>query len=237
MTFEEKQNLLFLPGLLCDERLFRAQIDDLSDIASCTVGDLTIADTMAELAVGVLAHAPPRFTLVGLSMGGYVALEIMRMAPERVEALGLLSTNGRGDSAEASANRLTAMVQAENNFQIVLDQMMPKLVHPSRMKYHSMVDSIYSMGHRIGKEAYLRQQRAIMGRADSRPHLKRIDCPALVLCGRDDVLTPVDLHEELAAGIADAELVVLEECAHLSAMGQPEAVSAALRGLLVRARN
>lgn len=234
MTFEEKQNLLLLPGLLCDGRLFRAQIDDLADIATCSVGDLTVADTIGELADAVLAHAPPQFALAGLSMGGYVALEIMRAAPERVQGLALLGTSARADTADATANRLTAMTQAENNFQIVLDQLMPKLVHPSRMKYHSMVDSIYSMGHRVGKDAYLRQQRAIMARVDSRPDLRHIACPTLVLCGRDDVLTPVALHEEMAAAIRGTELVILDECAHLSPMGQPEAVSSALRDWLRR---
>jgi pimeloyl-ACP methyl ester carboxylesterase len=234
MTFEEKHNLVFLPGLITDERLFRQQIEDLADIARSTVGDITAADSIAELAADVLAQAPPQFSLVGLSMGGYVALEVMRVAPERVQGLALLSTSARPDMAETTANRLAAMTQAENNFQIVLDQMMPKLVHPTRMKYNSMVDTIYSMGHRVGMDAYMRQQRAIIGRIDSRPFLQNIACPTLVLCGRGDVLTPVELHEELAAAIPAAELVILDECAHLSAMGKPEDVSAALRAWLRR---
>lgn len=236
MVLAEKNNLVLLPGLLCDERLYRAQIDDLADIAHCTVADLTVADSIAELAAEVLKHSPPRFALAGLSMGGYVAFEIMRQAPKRVQALALLSTSARADTPEATANRHAAMAQAEVNFQIVLDQLMPKLVHPSRMKYHSMVDSIYSMGHRVGKEAYLRQQRAIIGRVDSRPHLAAIKCPTLVLCGRDDVVTPVAVHEEMAAAIPGAQLTALEECAHLSAMGQPAEVSAALRRWLERAK-
>ncbi|MBL8525775.1 MAG: alpha/beta fold hydrolase [Betaproteobacteria bacterium] len=235
MVLAEKQNLVLLPGLLCDERLYRAQIDDLADIARCSVADLTVADSITELAAEVLKHSPPRFALAGLSMGGYVAFEIMRQAPERVQALALLSTTARPDTAEATANRHAAMAQAKINFQIVLDQLMPKLVHPTRMKYHSMVDSIYSMGHRIGEEAYLRQQRAIIGRIDSRPYLAAIKCPTLVLCGRDDVVTPVAVHEEMAAAIPGAQLTVLEECAHLSTMGQPAEVSAALRGWLGRA--
>jgi len=232
MVIAEKHNLVFLPGLICDERLFRDQIEHLSDIARCSVADLTVADTIAELAADVLLHAPPQFSLAGLSMGGYVALEIMRQAPQRVLGLALLSTSARADTAEATANRHKGMAQAESNFQIVLDQLMPKLVHPSRMKYHSMVDSIYSMGHRVGRDAYLRQQRAIIGRIDSRPFLQHIKCPALVLCGRDDVVTPVELHEEMAAMIPGARLQIIEECAHLSTMGQPAEVSAALRGWL-----
>jgi pimeloyl-ACP methyl ester carboxylesterase len=232
MVIAEKHNLVFLPGLICDERLFRDQIEHLSDIARCSVADLTVADTVTELAADVLLHAPPQFALAGLSMGGYVALEIMRQAPQRVLGLALLSTSARADAAETIANRHKGMAQAESNFQIVLDQLMPKLVHPSRMKYHSMVDSIYSMGHRAGKDVYLLQQRAIMGRIDSRPFLKDIACPTLVLCGRDDVVTPVELHEEMAAMIPGARLQIIEECAHLSTMGQPVEVSAALRAWL-----
>ena len=97
------------------------------------------------------------------------------------------------------------------------------------MIYNSIVDTIYSMGHRIGKDAFMLQQRAIMGRIDSRPHLGKINCPTMVLCGRDDVITSVEVHEEMAAGIAGASLVVIEQCAHLSAMGQPKLVSEAMR--------
>ena len=230
MTETQKINLLFLPGLLTDARLFQFQMEDLSDIAQSTVADLTVADTIEELAAEALAHAPPRFALAGLSMGGYVALEIMRQAPDRVQGLALLSTSARPDTPEASENRKKLMAQAENNFQIVLDTLMPKLVHPSRMKYNSMVDTVYSMGHRVGKEAFLRQQRAIMGRIDSRPHLgKIIDCPTMVLCGRDDVITPVEVHEEMAAAIAGSHLEIIDQCAHLSTMGQPKLVSEAMR--------
>lgn len=230
MTENDKVNLLLLPGLLTDARLFQFQMEDLADIAQMSVGDLTVADSIAELAESVLMHAPQEFALAGLSMGGYVALEIMRQAPERVLGLALLDTSARADTPEAIANRHKLMAQAEVNFQVVLDTLMPKLVHPSRMKYNSIVDTVYSMGHRIGKDAFLRQQRAIMGRIDSRPHLGELaGCPTLVLCGRDDVMTPVDVHEEIAAAIAGSQLVVIDECAHLSTMGQPKLVSDAMR--------
>lgn len=235
MTETQKINLLLLPGLLTDARLFAAQVTDLSDIAQSSVADLTVADTIVELAADVLRLAPQQFALAGLSMGGYVALEIMRMAPERVLGLALLDTSARPDTAEAIANRHKLMEQAETNFQVVLDTLMPKLVHPSRMKYNSIVDTVYSMGHRVGKDAFLRQQRAIIGRIDSRPFLGNIaGCPTLILCGRDDVMTPLALHEEMAAAIPGAHLEVIDECAHLSTMGQPELVSAAMRQWLNR---
>ena len=229
MTEIQKVNLLFLPGLINDARLFQFQMEDLSDMAQSTVGDLSVADTIAELATEVLAHAPQKFALAGLSLGGYVAMEIMRQAPERVHALALLSTTARPDTPESTANRRKLMEQAEINFQVVLDTLMPKLVHPSRMIYNSMIDTIYSMGHRVGKDAFLRQQRAIIGRIDSLPSLAKIECPMMVLCGRDDVITPVAVHEEMAAAIPGARLIVLDDCAHLSAMGQPKLVSEEMR--------
>ena len=230
MPATNKLNLLLLPGLLNDARLYQFQMEDLSDLAQSFVGDLTVAETISTLAADVLAHAPQQFALAGLSMGGYVALEIMRQAPERVLGLALLDTSARPDTPEATANRHKLMEQAEDNFQIVLDTLMPKLVHPSRMKYHSIVDTVYSMGHRIGKDVFLRQQRAIIARIDSRPYLDRIaGCPTLILCGRDDVITPLAVHEELAAAIPGSQLVVIDECAHLSTMGQPKLVSEAMR--------
>ena len=210
MSDTPKLNLLLLPGLLTDARLFQFQMEDLSDIVQTTVGDLTVADTIPELAKIVLSHAPQKFALAGLSMGGYVALEIMRQAPERVLGLCLLDTSARPDTPEATANRHKLMAQAEANFQIVLDTLMPKLVHPSRMKYHSIVDTVYSMGNRVGKEAFIRQQGAIIGRIDSRPYLSKITCPTMVLVGRDDVMTPVELHEEMAAAIPGARLVIID---------------------------
>ena len=230
MTETQKINLVLLPGLLTDARLFQFQVEDLSDMAQSTVGDLTIADTIEELAADVLVHAPQQFALAGLSMGGYVAMEIMRQAPERVLGLALLDTSARPDTPEGTANRRKLMEQAETNFQIVLDTLMPKLVHPSRMIYNSIVDTVYSMGHRIGKDAFMRQQRAIIGRMDSRPHLAKIaGCPTMILCGRDDILTPLELHEEMAAAIPGSSLVVIDECAHLSTLGQPKLVSEAMR--------
>ena len=233
MTEIKKINLLLLPGLLNDARLFQFQTRDLSDVVQSTVADLTVADTVEELAAAVLEHAPPKFALAGLSMGGYVALEIMRQAPERVQGLALLDTSARPDTPEVSAKRLELMEQAETNFQVVLDGLIPKLVHPSHMTYNSIVDSIYSMGHRIGQDAFVRQQRAIMWRIDSRPSLANISpCPTLVLCGRQDVITPVEVHKELAAAIPGSKLVVVEECGHLSTMGQPKMVADAMRGWL-----
>ncbi|MES2935567.1 MAG: alpha/beta fold hydrolase [Pseudomonadota bacterium] len=229
----KKPALIFLPGLLNDARLWQQQIDAVSDLADCQVGDLTQADSISALASLVLAHAPEgQFALAGLSMGGYVALEIMRQAPQRVLALALLDTSARPDTPESTAGRRDAMALADTDFQAVLDNLLPKLIHPSHLNDKTIVDNIMAMGLDLGKEVFQRQQTAIIGRKDSRPYLSQITCPTLVLCGREDRITPVEIHEEIVAGIATAELKVIDNAGHLSALDQAAAVSTALRGWL-----
>ncbi|HTC18406.1 MAG TPA: alpha/beta fold hydrolase [Stellaceae bacterium] len=225
-----KTPLVLLPGLLCDRELWRRQIETLGDVASPWVADLTLDDSMAAMARRVLAAAPPSFALAGLSMGGYCALEIMRQDPARVTRLALLDTGARADSPEQTARRHGLIELAEKGeFHGVTPRLLPLFLHPDRLKDAELTGRVTAMAHRVGKEAFLRQQKAIMGRIDSRPHLARIGCPTLLLCGRQDQLTPPALHQEMASLIPGALLDVIEDCGHLSAMERPDAVDAALR--------
>ncbi len=231
MLHTDKPTLLFLPALITDARLFQYQVASLTDVHG-TVADLRNADNIPALAADVLAHAPEKFALAGLSLGGYVALEVMRQAPQRVTALALISTNARADTAEATANRHRLLALAEKDYPTVVRELVPKLLHPTEMADQHAVDTIVHMAERAGTDVFRRQQQAIIGRIDSRPHLSAIACPTLVMCGRDDVLTPLEVHEEMAAGIPDAELVVIESAAHLLTLGKPEIAAKALRGWL-----
>lgn len=226
----KKTPLVLLPGLLCDAALWRGQIDDLADIAAPWVADMTRDDSVSRMAARVLEAAPPRFALAGLSMGGYVAQEIMRQAPERVARLALLDTSARPDSPEQTARRRGLIDLAEKGeFRGVTPRLLPVFLHPDRLNDKELTAAVMAMAERVGKDAFLRQQRAIISRPDSRPSLAAIACPTLVLCGRQDQLTPLDLHEEIAAGIRGAQLVVIEECGHLSTMERPWEASVALR--------
>ncbi|MFO1349584.1 MAG: alpha/beta fold hydrolase [Gammaproteobacteria bacterium] len=228
-----RPTLLLLPGLLCDRALWRHQIDYLADRADIVVADMTRADTMVEMARSVLAQAPPRFALAGLSMGGYCALEILRQAPQRVERLALLDTTARLDTPEQSQRRRDLMVLSERGeFKGVATWLLPLFIHASRLDDKALVDEIVAMTRRVGPEAFLRQQRAIMSRPDSRPHLPAISCPTLVLCGREDMLTPLAVHEEMAAAIPGARLVVIENSGHLPTLEWPQQVTQALRAWL-----
>src|SRR3712207_5411665 len=143
------------------------------------------------MALRALAAAPPRFALAGLSMGGYVALEIMRRAPERVTKLALLDTSARTDTPQQPERRREAFALAEGGgLEKVAVRMLPNLVHPDRLSDAGLVSAIRARAGRLGKDGFLRKQRGIMGRVDGRPHLRRVACPALGLCGREDVSTP-----------------------------------------------
>src|SRR5688572_30301322 len=205
-------NLLFLPGLLEDADGFTPLVDGLRAHAASTVADLTRSNTMAELARDALDQAPAgRFALAGHSMGGYVALEVMRQAPERVERLALLCTNARPDSSESTENRRRLLALAERDFPAVIAALMQKLLAPRHVADVSLTGTIESMALAVGKEAFRRQQEAIIGRIDSRPRLKDIRCPTLVVAGREDALMPVEILKELADGIAGARLTVIED--------------------------
>jgi pimeloyl-ACP methyl ester carboxylesterase len=227
-----RRSLVLLPGLLCDAALWAPQAGALSDLAEPWIADLTRHDSIAEMAAAMLREAPAeRLVVAGLSMGGYVAQEMVRQAPRRVERLALLDTRARVDEPEETQRRYAMMelAQQEGGFAPVTSRLLPLLVHPERVKDEPLVRTIREMAERVGLAAYLRQQAAIIGRPDFRPLLSAIGCPTLVLCGRQDALTPVAFHEEIAGGVAGAELKILEECGHLSTLERPAEVNAALR--------
>jgi len=222
--------------LLCDAALWEPQLSDLADIADFFVVDLTEHETMKDIAASVLRDSPwEEFALAGLSMGGYVAQEIMRLAPQRVTKLALLDTRSRSELPEETERRkaLMKLAQSGRSFTPVTNRMLPLLLHESRVKDASLVKVIREMAERTGIEAYFRQQNAIIARPDYRPMLSSIKCPTLILCGRQDRLTPLENSEQMAAAIPGAKLVVVEECGHMSTLEQPEAVNAAMREWLI----
>lgn len=230
----DKADVVFVPGLLCDAALWAHQIAHLEAIAECHVGDTRRDDTIAGMAETVLEAAPDRFALAGLSMGGYVAMEIMRQAPDRVTRLALLDTAAQPDTEERRQSRLELMKLAEiGEFKGVAPRLLPQFIHPDRLRDGTLTDNIMDMTQRVGRDAFLRQQHAIMGRIDSRPSLADIRVPTLVLCGRQDALTPVERHEEIAALVPGARLSVVEDSGHMSPMERPQAVTVLLRDWLL----
>ncbi len=226
----DKQTLVLVPGLLCDHELYRHQIATLGDVADILVADTFQDDSLAGMADRLLASAPPRFALAGLSMGGYVAQEVMRRAPERVSRLALLDTNARADRQELIDARMAQMEMARaGRLSEVVDELAPMLIHEDRAADAAFLGQVKAMMNRVGPDAFVRQQTAIMTRADGREDLRSVTVPTLCLCGREDALTPPKVHVEMVDRLPNGSLVVIEDCGHLATMERPRAVTALLR--------
>lgn len=225
--------VIFVPGLNCTATLFDHQIKAVEGERTVSVANHRDGETIDDIAATVLADAPEKFVLAGLSMGGYVALAVMRAAPERVRGLVLMDTSARPDTAEASERRLRQIAIAEaGRFAEIPDLQIPMLVHPSRVEDAALVDTIRAMAAETGPEAFVRQQRAIMGRPDARSGLPRIACPTLVVVGDGDAITPRALAEEMVDQISGARLAVMPVCGHLASLERPTAVTHALTTFL-----
>ena len=216
---------LCIPGLACSPRLYAEQIPHLWSLGPVMVGQHSMHESMADIARSILAAAPDRFALIGLSMGGYVSFEILRQAPERVVKLALLDTSARPDSAEQTANRRAQIKQSEHiPIAAIIDAVFPRLVDKSRHGDAQLRQVIRQMADEVGAAGFVRQQTAIMARPDSRP--------TLVLVGEGDELIPPPVSEEIAKGIAGATLVKVPECGHCSSLEQPERVTRTLMDFL-----
>lgn len=223
------QPVVFIPGLLCDAELWQNQIDGLADLFQSQVADISKDNSMEAMAKRILDTAPASFNLVALSMGGYVAFEILRQAPERVIKLTLMDTSARIDSPKAAAHRKATIEFAQlGKFVGVTDKLLPQLIHPSRL-HDPITDIIKNMAIRVGKTAFLNQQNAIMHRTDSRPFLSEIKVPTLVVVGEQDQVTPLHHAQEIQQGIPNAKLHVFSECGHLPPLEYPTETTQLLR--------
>jgi pimeloyl-ACP methyl ester carboxylesterase len=240
--------LLLLPGTLCDARVFAPVVARLSAApdaeegagrsASSTarrviVGDMTGAETTPALAAKLLADAPPRFALAGFSLGGIVALEMIAQAPERIERIALLATNARPDPAANAAPRRDAVERAlRHGMATFIDDSWPKPVAPRNAADSGLRALIVAMAETGGHTVLASQSEVAIHRADSRPRLKDIAVPALVLCGEDDVVCRPDAHREMAELIPGATLAIIPGAGHFVLLESPDAVAAHLRAWL-----
>lgn len=224
-----REPLILIPGLNQTSDLWRDTAAALSPLMAIMHADLKPTETIGEMAEEVLRFAPPRFGLAGLSMGGYVAMEVIRRAPERVSRVAFLNTTARADTPEQSQRRLEAIELAKSGrFETALSLQIPMLLHPDNRHNSVFGARIRAMARVIGPEGYAAQQRAIMGRVDSRPSLGAITCPALALVGDQDQTTPPALAQEIAEAISGANYVEIEGAGHLPPLEQPGKTAAAL---------
>lgn len=222
--------LVLIPGLSCDARLYAPQWPALAPGRPILVAQHDRDETLGDIAERLLAVAPARFALCGLSMGGYAAFEVMRRAPERVTRLALLDTSAKPATPETNVPREQMIALAQKGaFDNVTTLLWQRLVAPARLSDEALRLDVRAMAEAVGADGFVRQQRAIMGRPDSRPGLGAIRVPTLVLVGEEDLITPPTEAREIAAGIgAGARLVTLAGCGHLATLEQPEAVTRAL---------
>lgn len=232
-THQAAPTIVFLPGMMCNQALYQPQIDHFAPRHPVVVADLSQDASMAAMAKRVLDTAPAEFCLVGLSMGGIVAFEVMRQAPERVQALALLDTNDLAELPERQALRQAQLdrTHADTWLNIVVEEMMPHYLAQQSSGNQALLDTIKGMAEEQGLQAFLNQSKALKYRPDSHQSLADIHCPTLVLCGEEDALCPISHHERIAAGIDNAELVIVKNAGHLSTLEQPEHVNHALERL------
>ena len=224
-----RPSLVFACAHLCDERLFSAQIDALGADYDCRAFAFREHDSLAAMAGALLAAAPERFTLIGLSLGGYLAFEVMRRAPARVERLALLDTTAAADSEARRAGRLADIATVETGgIDALIPQLPGRWLLPAHQQRDDLTALIASMARRIGAEGQKNQQRAMLGRPESFADLAAVRVPTLVLCGAGDAVTPLADHEAIAARVTGARLVAVPGSGHLSTIEQPEAVTRAL---------
>ncbi len=228
--------LILIPGLMCDETVWAAQVEALSDIASISIPDHGLADSLAAMADAILARAPPRFAVAGHSMGGRVALELMRRAGARVTGLALLDTaylpmpaGAAGERERQERQKLLELAEREGMRAVGERWLRIPMVHPDRLTDQELLTRILSMIERRTPQQFKAQIRALIERPDASSVLGSIICPTLVLCGQDDAWALLAAHREMAALISGSRLVSIPHCGHMSTMERPDSVSLALR--------
>jgi pimeloyl-ACP methyl ester carboxylesterase len=227
--------LILIPGLLCDERVWAHQRVALADFADVRVAEHGMVNTLPALAENILEHAPKRFAVAGHSMGGRVALEVFRAAPERVAGIALMDTGhhpfppGAAGTREADGRfRLLAKARAEG-MRAMAREWVQNMVHPARLTDAALIDGVLDMFEAKTPELYAAQIHAMLNRPDGGPLLAQIKCPTLVLCGHEDSWSPAPRHHDMAATIRGSTLVDIPDCGHMSTLERPDVVNDALR--------
>lgn len=229
------KHIVFVPGLMCDQAVWTDQINGLSDLAHCQVANHGLLNSLPAMATQVLAQAPDQFMLVGHSMGGRVALEVMRQAANRVTHLVLMDTGylplapGEAGAKEvAGRHRLLEIAQRQGTRAMGMEWVQG-MVHPDRLNDAMLIDAIVNMIARHTADQFAAQIHALITRPDGTDVLRALRCPTLMLCGRQDAWSPLARHEDMAALVPGSTIKAIEDAGHMSTMEQPQAVTQALR--------
>jgi len=229
----DTQDLVLVPGLVCDFEIWRHQLDHLDDVAEIFVPNVSTGETMEEMARIVLDEAPDQFALAGFSMGGYVAFEMLRQAPGRITRLAVLDTSAGVDTPEKTSNRKETIAACERgDYDQIIENMLAILLHPDHQR-EPFVSFVKSMAARVGADVFALRHRAMLTRADSRDLLKATNIPVRAICGRQDAMSPVEAHEEIAELATKGRFSIIEQCGHMTILERPQAATALLRDWLI----
>jgi len=224
-----KPSLALACAHLTDERLYAAQVAALQDDYDCTVFAFREHDSLAGMAEELLAKMPARFTLIGLSLGGYLAFEIIRRQLRRLERLVLMDTTAVADHPARRQGRFADIAKVkEGGIEALIPELPARWLHPAHVTRVELTSLMAAMARSIGARGQFNQQTAMLARPDSHADLRRVRVPTLVACGREDAVTPVPDHEAMAACVPGARLEIIEHCGHLSTIEQPEIVNRVL---------
>lgn len=232
-----RETLVFLPGMMCDARLFGPQIGVFENEYHVIVSALDSASTISEIANAVLQTLPEGpFNVVGLSMGGIVAMELARLAPVRLKRLALLDTNHLADTPDRVAMRNTQIdkINSGHLHTVVVDEMKPSYLAQKNRSNKDLLALLIDMAMELGADVFVRQSLALRDREDQSETLQRIKVPTLVLCGEEDTLCPYSRHETISSLVAGSELVAIPEAGHITTLENPPAVNKALTAWLKR---
>lgn len=233
-----KTPLILVPGLLCDWEVWAAQRAALQGIADIQIAEHSQSDSLGALAESIIARAPPQFAIAGHSMGGRIALEVMRRVPARVRGMALLDTGyeplaaGQAGEHEAAGRHALLAVARTAGMRAMIRQWVQGMVHPARLQDEDLIHGIVEMMARHTPDLYAAQIHALLNRPDAQTVLQSIRVPSLALCGREDLSAPPSRHSAIAAMIPGCQLSIIPDCGHMAPLERPEAVSAALRGWL-----
>jgi pimeloyl-ACP methyl ester carboxylesterase len=233
-----KKPLLLVPGLLCDGAVWASQAAALADVADVRVTVNGECDSLGGLAESIIAHAPPRFALAGHSMGGRIALEVARRAPERLLGLAILDTGyeplapGEAGERETAGRHSLLAIARRDGMRAMARTWVLGMVHPARLGNHKLVDGIVDMFERRTPDLFALQIQALLGRPDAAAVLSNLRCPTLVLCGREDTWAPPSRHTAMAEMIRRSTLAIVPDCGHMSTLERPQQVNEAMRSWL-----
>ena len=224
-----------VPGMMCDERIFSPQIEELSQNLEVTIADISNFSSVSELASDVLKKAPKSFSLLGHSMGGIVAMEIYSQEPKRIEKLILMDTNPKAELDEVKLKREPQIKEVNKGklLEVMRDEMKPNYLAESENK-RSVLNVCMDMALTLGPDVFINQSRALQSRLDHQNTIQSIKIPVLIMCGSEDKLCPVERHEMMHNMISDSDLIIINNAGHMPTLEQPRETTEVIKEWLMR---